>query len=295
MPNISDMEQDRSRPAEFDRTRRLTKSANGGQLCFAEWGAPDGQPVISLHGVPGCRLPSTTEVEHGFVESIRNIGIRLITYDRPGYGESDRQRDRTIADSAADVATIADAIGCARFAVVGTSGGGPHALAAAALLPARIVRAAAVAPMAPLSELGLATWTAGQDPGVIEYLGWVLAGETRMAEAFAREDEFEKRGASPDDARTAATFEQTRHGLGGWIDDERAATGPWGFDPGAIRVPTAIWYDPTESILPRQHAEWLAARIPSAELVETDALGHGSTGDRTSAWARLYAWLADAL
>jgi pimeloyl-ACP methyl ester carboxylesterase len=295
MPNILDVDTDRSRSAELDRTGRLTESANGRRLCFAEWGDIDGRPVISMHGVPGCRLPSPTEVEHGLDEVIRELGIRLITYDRPGYCESDRQPGRTIADSATDVATVADAVGCERFAVVGTSGGGPHALAAAAFLPTRVVRAATVAPMAPLSELGLASWTAGQDPGVIEYVGWVLEGEVRMAEAFAREDELEKGGASPDDARTAATFEQTRHGLGGWIDDEVAAMGPWGFDPGAIRVPTAIWYDPMETILPRQHAEWLAARIPSAQLVQTDALGHGSTGDRASAWARLYGWLVETL
>ncbi len=273
------------------RTAQTVKSAEGRTLCFAEYGDPEGHPVFSLHGTPGCRLLSRRKVESGFEDLMRSMRVRLLTYDRPGYGLSERQRGRSVADTAGDVQTIADTLAIERFAVEGSSSGSAHALATAALLEARVVRVACVAPMAPYDKLGHEEWSRGQDPEVVEYVGWCLEGEDRIAAEFAREDAQTRAAASSDDPALNADFEQTRNGIWGWVDDELAVLKPWGFDPSKIGAPTAIWYDPDETVLPRQHAEWLAREVPGATLSTTTALGHRAEGDPGADWNRLYSWL----
>jgi pimeloyl-ACP methyl ester carboxylesterase len=275
----------------MDRIKQITLSADGRQLCFAEWGDPSGPPVFALHGTPGCRLLSSRKVEFHFDEVLSSTGVRLITYDRPGYGRSDRQRGRRVMDAAADVAAIADALGLDRFAVEGSSSGTAHAMAVAALLPGRVGRLALVAPMAPYQVLGHDRWSAGQSDGVREYVSWCLEGEARLAGEVAAEDGHMREGASPDDPKQAETFEQTANGPWGWVDDELAAFQPWGFEVHAIVAPTAIWHDPDEDVLPRQHAEWLASRLKGATLSTSVALGHRADGDPTRDWSRVYSWL----
>jgi pimeloyl-ACP methyl ester carboxylesterase len=270
---------------------QTTTTADDRTLCFAEWGKPDGRPVFWLHGTPGCRLPSRRWFEHAFEDVLRLEGVRLITYDRPGYGRSSRQRGRRIADSAGDVASIADALQVDEFAVVGGSAGSAHAMAAAGILKERILRLALVAPMAPYAELGPEEWSRGQDEEVREYIGRCLEGEGRIAIEFARLDAEERAEASPDDPAQVGVFERSRGGIWGWVDDELAVVDEWGFDPATIGVPTAIWYDPDEKVLPRQHAEWLAHRVLGATLVTTSALGHRQEGDPRPDWAQLYSWL----
>ena len=108
------------------------KAPDGRQLSTQAYGDPDGKPVFLLHGTPGSRLGP-----HPRGAVLHRLGVQLIAFDRPGYGESDRREGRRVADAAADVLAIADAYGLDKFAVVGRSGGGPHALACAALLPDR--------------------------------------------------------------------------------------------------------------------------------------------------------------
>jgi pimeloyl-ACP methyl ester carboxylesterase len=111
---------------------------------FAEWGDPDGFPVFSLHGTPQSRF-----ARHYDESKYAEAGARVITYDRPGYGGSDRHPGRRVVDCVGDVAAIADTLGIERFAVIGGSGGGPHALAVAARLLERVSRAACVVGIAP--------------------------------------------------------------------------------------------------------------------------------------------------
>src|SRR5215469_3490909 len=107
------------------------------------WGAPKGRPVFLLHGTPGSRRGPRPRAS-----VLYRLGVRLIGYDRPGYGASDRRPGRQVGDAAADVRAIADALGLDRFAVVGRSGGAPHALACAALLSGRVTRVAAMVGLA---------------------------------------------------------------------------------------------------------------------------------------------------
>jgi pimeloyl-ACP methyl ester carboxylesterase len=134
---------------------RYVQAADGRRLACEVWGDPKGAAVFLLHGTPGSRRGPRPRPHE-----LALMGIRLIAYDRPGYGLSDRDAGRQVADAAADVAAVADALGIDRFAVVGRSGGGPHALACAALLPGRVTAAAALVSLAPRFADGL-DWFAG--------------------------------------------------------------------------------------------------------------------------------------
>ena len=155
-------------------------AADGRTLTIAEWGDPDGFPVFFLHGTPGSRFAGQADAS-----AYANVGARVITYDRPGYGGSDRFRGRRVVDSVADVSAIADSLGIERFAVSGGSWGGPHSLAVAARLPERVTRAACVAGVAPFDMPGF-DWFADMDAVNIEELGWALEGEDVLAREIER-------------------------------------------------------------------------------------------------------------
>ena len=160
----------------------LSVDGPGGRtLAVTEYGDPDGTPVLSLHGTPGSRLRIPPNVA-----DVRTAGLRVITYDRPGYGGSDRQAGRRIVDCVADGVAIADALGLDRFHVAGGSGGAPHALALAARLPERVASVEALVSPAPWDAEGL-DWFAGMDPENVAEYEWALAGEHRLHQALTLE------------------------------------------------------------------------------------------------------------
>jgi pimeloyl-ACP methyl ester carboxylesterase len=275
---------------------QVAVAEDGRRLTFAEWGDADGHPVISLHGTPGSRLGRHYDVSV-------YAGARLITYDRPGYGGSDRHRGRRVVDCASDVAAIADTLGIERFAVRGGSGGGPHALAVAALLPERVTRAACAVSPAPYDAEDI-DWRAGMDPLNVRELEWALQGEEELAPELEREAAgmLERIADDPakllgddwglseaDRAQLARTerhgvireqlTEAVRNGVWGWVDDDLCITRPWGFDPGVIRVPAQVIYGLTDVLVPVAHGEWLARHMPGAEVVAREDLGHLDTSE----------------
>jgi pimeloyl-ACP methyl ester carboxylesterase len=290
----------------MDLSAQVTKADDGRTLMFAEWGDPRGQPIFNLHGTPSRRLN-----RHPDQELVRSTGVRLITYDRAGYGGSDRHQGRAVADCVADVAAIADTLGIHRFAVSGTSGGGPHALAVAALLGDRVTRAASVVGVAPYEVLA-DEWFVGMDPENVKEFGWALEGRDRLTEELERKDLKRQQRALGDPAeimaefelpasdravlaredllqvRRETTLESTRQGVGGWVDDDIAFIKPWGFDPASIRVPTLVWYGTADVMVPRGHGEWLARAIPGA-TVRLNELGH--MGDPDADLVERFAWL----
>jgi pimeloyl-ACP methyl ester carboxylesterase len=267
-------------------------ATDGRSLTIAEWGDPDGFPVFLLHGTPGSRF-------FGQAAASANVGARVITYDRPGYGGSDRFRGRRVVDSLADVSAIADSLGIERFAVTGGSWGGPHSLAVAARLPERVTRAACIAGVAPFDMPGF-DWFAGMDAVNIEELGWALEGEDVLAREIKRvaasmlervaddpaklvsesEVEFSEADravmASPERHELIRQMlnEAFRHGVWGYVDDTLCLIQPWGFDVTEIRVPTRVLYGLTDVLVPRQHGEWLAHNVPNAEVVIDEQGGH---------------------
>ncbi|MGH3223988.1 MAG: alpha/beta fold hydrolase, partial [Streptosporangiaceae bacterium] len=295
-----------ARIAAMDRTRQVAKAADGRTLVFAEWGDLSGRPVFSMHGMPGCRLNRRRNAD-----LFRSTGAREICYDRPGYGGSDRHRGRTVADAASDVAAIADHLGIERFSVYGASGGGPHALAVAALLGDRVIRAICIGSVAPFDALG-EDFFSGTDPENIKGWKWAAEGEERLAAELEREDREYRRQVAIDPGgilekydlaesdrealrraevaeiirETAA--EQTRNGIWGWVDDGLALVSPWGFDPATIRVPTRVWYGTQDVLVPPGHGEWIASTVPGA-TVRLNELGH--IGNPDADLAECLTWL----
>jgi pimeloyl-ACP methyl ester carboxylesterase len=293
---------------------RTVGTRDGRTLAFAVWGDPDGFPVLALHGTPGCRLERWPD------EAVyRRLGVCLVTHDRAGYGRSDRRRGRRVADEAGDVAAIADHLGFERFGVEGGSGGGPHALACAALLSERVVRAACTVGVAPLGQPGLdeLDWLAGQDPANLREFGWALEGEDVLAPELARElREMAKRVAvdpttvlgdfdlsEADRAELArpermqiireSFAEQAATGVDGWVDDDLAMIAPWGFSVDSITVPVLVRYGLADVLSPPAHGEWLAANVPGC-VVKVDEAGHlGSDPEREI--AELIGWLRDGV
>ncbi len=229
-----------------------------------------------------------------FVEA----GARLVTYDRPGYGRSDRHAGRRIVDCVDDVVAIADALELERFAVTGTSGGGPHALAVAARAPERVSRAVCTVSPAPFDAPGL-DWFDGMDPLNVREIRWALAGEATLVPELEREsaamlarvagdpskvlgDEWELSDADrtelarPErgDVIRQDVAESFRAGVWGWVDDDLAMVQPWGFDVAEIRVPARVVFGATDVLVPAQHGRWLAGNVPGAEVVVDEARGH---------------------
>ena len=271
-------------------------AADGRTLAIAECGDPDAFPVFLLHGTPGSRFAG-----QGDASVYADVGARLITYDRPGYGGSDRSRGRRVVDCVADVAAIADSLGIERFGVTGGSWGGPHSLAVAARLPERVTRAACVVGVAPFDMPGF-DWFAGMDAVNIEEIRWALEGEDvlareldRMTTAWLKRlaDDPSKAGevefseadravmANPERQEMVRRMlnEAFRQGVWGYVDDALCLIQPWGFDVAEIRVPTRIDYGLTDVLVPHQHGEWLAHNVPNAEVVIDEQGGHFSAPD----------------
>lgn len=291
------------------RDLQTATAADGRALCFAEWGDPAGFPVFELHGTPGGRLN-----RHPDEAKYAEAGARIITYDRPGYGGSQRQPGRTVVDCVADVVSIADALGLARFSVSGGSGGGPHALALAARLPERVVRVRCEVGVAPYPAEGL-DWFEGMDPLNVKEFGWALEGEqvllpnieSELAAMSARVAEDPSKLLGDDwelsDADRAvmaredlaqvireSTEDLARGGPWGWVDDDLAFVEPWGFDISEISVPVEVRYGVGDVLVPAAHGRWLASHVPDATVVAEEDHGHMSDPDLVVEQTR---WLVD--
>ena len=266
---------------------------DGRTLAFAEWGDPGGFPVFFLHGTPNSRF-----ARHYDESKYSEAGARVITYDRPGYGGSDRHRGRRVVDCAADVVAIADSLELERFAVAGASGGGPHALAVAARVPDRVTRAACMVSPAPYDVADF-DWLEGMDPLNVRELEWALRGEEVLVAELEREagqivrdvaadptqilgeewglseaDRVELARPERHDVIRQDVGEAFRRGIFGWVDDDLALVAPWGFDISEIRIPMRVVYGLTDVLVPARHGHWLARNVPGAEVVVEEDLGH---------------------
>jgi pimeloyl-ACP methyl ester carboxylesterase len=292
-----------------DAVQRAVRTPDGRTLAVEEAGDPNGRPVLVHGGTPNSRHlypPTATDA------AVR--GLRLISYDRPGYGGSTSQPGRSIADCAADVRAICSELGIDRLATWGISGGGPHVLACAALLPDLVTAAASLASPAPLDAEGL-DWFAGM--GELNAEDARLFLRDRQAARAKLESDREEILAtsaaevavalrtllSPTDAAVlkdslADYLVHCDHeGLApsgeGWWEDTVAHASPWGFELSAISVPVLLLHGRHDQFVPFGHGQWLAARIPGVEARLSDDDGHLTL--LTNRIPEVHSWLADRL
>ncbi len=241
--------------------------------------------VFWHHGTPNVGAPPEP-----LLPAAAERGIRWVSYDRPGYGGSTPHPGRDVASAAADVASVADALGGERFAVMGHSGGAAHALACAALLPERVLAAVCGSGLAPYHAEGL-DWFAGMAAAGAAELRAAARGRTALEDHLASAEYDPELFTPADHAALAGPWswlptvvEQAMEGgLGGMVDDDLASVAPWGFDPGQVRPPVLFLHGGQDRMVPSSHGEWLARRTPSAELWLCPDDGHVSVLDAAEA------------
>ena len=264
--------------------------APGRRLSFAEFGPPDGRPVLWFHGTPGARrqIPAEARV------LARAEGLRIVGIDRPGIGSSTPHLYPTILDFAADIERVLESLGIDRFGVVGLSGGGPYALAVARAFPERAVAAGILGGVAPtvgpdaidggLVALGrrLAPVIAvGRVP-----LGIGLTGALRLARPLAAPAlEVYARLSPEGDRRILARPEfkamflddllnGSRKQLSAPLADVLLFSRHWGFEARDVQVPVRWWHGDADHIIPFAHGQHMVARLPNAELVVQPGESH---------------------
>jgi pimeloyl-ACP methyl ester carboxylesterase len=279
------------------------KTADGRTLAVEDAGDRSGPPVLVHVGSPNSR--------HLYGRTVTDAtarGLRLISYDRPGYGESTPQPGRTMADCAADVRAICAALGIERLVTWGLSGGGPNVLACAALLPDLVAAAASLCSPAPYDAEGL-DWLAGMGPGAEEDVR-VMFGDREAARAAFTEEREQLLAASPaelaqerkktsPDADLAFLIDEATcvqqalaAGIEGFYGDNWAQLIPWGFDVAEISVPALLLHGRRDESVPVGHGQWLAAHIPGVEARFYDNEGHEL---RENHIGEVHAWLAERL
>jgi pimeloyl-ACP methyl ester carboxylesterase len=241
-------------------------------------GADGRLAVFWHHGTPNTGAPPEP-----LFAAADELGLRWVSYDRPSYGTSAPQPGRNVAAAAATVAEVANRLGIGPFAVMGHSGGGPHALACGALLPSRVLAVVSGSGMAPFGAAGL-DWFAGMRAGGQGELRAALAGRAELAR-FLAEEEFDPEMFTPADLEALSgewawlgqiAGQAAAAGPAGQIDDNLAYVAPWGFTPEQISVPVLLLHGDQDRMVPSTHARWLAGVIRHPQLWLVPGEGHVS-------------------
>ena len=277
---------------ESDERRQTVRAPGGRVLEVLVSGPEDGLALVFHTGTPSGLVGLGPMAGEAIAR-----GLRTVSYSRPGYGDSTPQPGRLVADAAADVEAILGELRVDEFVTAGWSGGGPHALACAALLPVRCLAAASIAGVAPSDSPGL-DWAAGMGEENVQEFNAAMAGEAELSSFL----EHEAAGMRDIDAATVAdglgglasetdkaalTGEFAEYlasafrasvstGIDGWRDDDLAFSKDWGLSLEALGhgTPVAIWQGDQDRMVPAAHGEWLAANIPLARARMRPGEGH---------------------
>ena len=266
------------------------QTPDGRELCVEIAGDPAGRPILVHNGTPNSR-----HLYSGWIEDAERRGIRLVSYDRPGYGRSTPQPGHSVADGSADVRAIAEALRADRLGVWGASGGGPYALACAAMLPDLVVAVGVIASIAPWGAPGL-DFFAGMGQDNVDDLKLFFSDREAARKKSAQEREellsvtadqvskgWESLVSEADAAVLTGDFAELfvqsfQDGLApgdqGWWDDGAAHLSPWGFELDSVRVPVKIWHGHQDRFVPVQHGQWLAEHVSGAQADISQADGH---------------------
>lgn len=259
---------------------------DGRSLGYHEFGARDGSPVVNCHGGLVCGLDVA-----GFDSAATDLGVRIVSPDRPGLGASDPSPGRTTRDWFVDIKGLLDALGIDRTAILGWSMGGQYALACAALLAERVTHTAVIAGALPLDDAKTFAELNAMDrrftrlsehhphvaKDVFTTLGRVADDAphvwVHLTARGAVPDEAAAIAALPDPGIAGAAVPALTHG-DGMVEEYRAWVRPWGFAPEAVTGPVTIWQGDADELVPPQWGEELARRIPNARLRLLPGEGH---------------------
>lgn len=272
---------------------RVVTVASGKRFGVVEYGDPAGVPILALHGAPACRLMFDVADQ-----AARNLGLRLLAFDRPGYGLSPRDYGATLASRTEVFAELIDALGLDRFGVIGISGGGPYAVALAAHLGTRVLALGLISPMGPIADVAAQSTTdhvpistahraffldLPHHPWLLRANAEVAMWSFRMAPRFFSHSfahvlaESDRRiVARPEVERSiiAMTLEATRHGIGGGIADLEIYGEPWNVDYARITAPAHLWQGTADVIVPPAVSLRLGRMIPTCEVTRIEGAGH---------------------
>ena len=254
--------------------------SGGRKLGYTEFGDPAGIPVLAFHGTPGSRL--MFRLVH---EPARRLGLRIVAPDRPGFGLSDFQENRTLIDWKDDVRALAESLGLDRFAVAGISGGGPYVAACAALLPERVTAAALISPVGPVCPPEGPDHLPASQVVTFRLLpqataamhGAFSVGRLMFLNAPDAMYRMIMRRAGPADAPVllrpdvrknllAGVIEGFRSGVKGVVQEMRIFAMPWNIPFEAIKAPVLLWQGDADNNVPVAASLRLAEIIPGCEL-----------------------------
>jgi pimeloyl-ACP methyl ester carboxylesterase len=271
--------------------RERQVEVSGHTLMVREAGALDGSPLVYFHGTPSSRL------EPAFADGLAaELGIRLVSFDRPGYGDS-QQVPFSLASIARDTGLVADALGIDRFATNGNSGGGPFSLACGGVLGDRVTRVGVTSGAGPFQEVpGQLDLLDDNDRAAVALLPDEAAAASQFGVGF---EPFRALGRASDadfvagfkrmsSRRDGEILDQPAYGSAlaaamraalvqgtsgaGW--DNVAWVGPWDVDLGAIHQPVFLWYGDEDTFVAPVNGEWLGQTLPTATLVMRVGEGH---------------------
>ena len=263
---------------------------DGRTLEYADTGTGATGTLVFHHGTPG----SGSQTRY-LTDACVERGLRLVTPTRAGYAQSTRREGRSVADIASDTAALLDHLGIERALVGGASGGGPHSLACAALLPDRFAASLVVAGVAPYDAAGL-DFLAGMGADNITEFSAALAGEGPLREFLEGEIPGLKEATAAGLIRSLASLlpavdvasltgdvgedlavgmvHAVSTGVDGWLDDDYAFLSSWGFGLSSIEIPVSLWQGDQDLMVPFAHGQWLAGALPAARVHLEVGQGH---------------------
>ena len=271
-----------------NRTHALS---DGRKLGFMEYGSPDGFPIFAFHGTPGSRVWFKEDDE-----TVKANGIRFITVDRPGFGNSDQKSARTFVQFSDDIRELSQALNVDKFSVIGVSGGGAYSAACAFALSDLVYKAGLISTVnefengKPPKEMAFANRAAftlaRRSPWLLKYIlnqqkktieqhpDKYVASISKNTKHLCESDRAVLAVKENAEAVMIQMKEAFKNGVSGTISEMKLYMKEWGFDCGKIKVPVELWHGTSDTLAPITSSQALARKIPSCNEHYVEGKGH---------------------
>lgn len=268
------------------QTNQFMTLSDGRKLGYAEYGDPDGLRIMLFHGNPGSRLGWMPLEGNQYPQ-----GIRIIAPDRPGFDLSDFQPGRSHLDWSHDVSELADELRIDRFAVAGVSGGGPHVLACAYMIPERITAVGVVSTGPPIAEaLDGVSQTNRLIFSLARHMPWLIQQNGKLLSwmVHRQPENMIKRllAAYPDCDKAVLNrpevqqffiqdmIEAFNQGGRGSAYEVILYARPWPFPLEKIRTKVHLWHGEADNATSPRMGRYLAEALPDCEATFIPDAGH---------------------